>query len=141
MIIINKNIRLVAIIALFVLLIALPFMLSIYHLLFYYVFIALLFVYFLVLELMGFNDVETIKSRWQKTKKKGRTYVVLRQSIINFVQILIVVFFGQYVGNNLTPANLYKELSTEYIILMFVLVYLFSLLIGFIYYNEHNKKY
>ena len=141
MIIINKNIRLVAIIALFVLLIALPFMLSIYHLLFYYVFIALLFVYFLVLELMGFNDVETIKSRWQKTKKKGRTYVVLRQSIINFVQILIVVFFGQYVGNNLTPANLYKELSTEYIILMFVLVYLFSLLIGFIHYNEHNKKY
>ena len=141
MIIINKNIRLVAIIALFVLLIALPFMLSIYHLLFYYVFIALLFVYFLLLELMGFNDVETIKSRWQKTKKKGRTYVVLRQSIINFVQILIVVFFGQYVGNNLTPANLYKELSTEYIILMFVLVYLFSLLIGFIYYNEHNKKY
>lgn len=141
MIIINKNIRLVAIIALFVLLIALPFMLSIYHLLFYYVFIALLFVYFLLLELMGFNDVETIKSRWQKTKKKGKTYVVLRQSIINFVQILIVVFFGQYVGNNLTPANLYKELSTEYTILMFVLVYLFSLLIGFIYYNEHNKKY
>ncbi len=141
MIIINKNIRLLAIIALFALLIALPFMLSIYHLLFYYVFIALLFVYFLVLELMGFNDVETIKSRWQKTKKKGKTYVVLQQSIINFVQILIVVFFGQYVGNNLTPANLYKELSTEYIILMFVLVYLFSLLIGFIHYNEHNKKY
>lgn len=141
MIIINKNIRLLAIIALFALLIALPFMLTIYHVLFYYFFIALMFVYFIVLELMGFNDFEKIKNRWQNTKKKGKTYVVLRQSIINCIQILIIVSFGQYVGNNLTPANLLQELSTEYTILMFVLVYLFSLLIGFIYYNEHNKKY
>lgn len=139
----NKNKRVILTIVFWGILASLPLYAEIYYISLYYIMVILMGILLTVQEKLLQNGKmeEKFFEKWSQSRKKGALFHCIRAGARSFIVMTLVVSAGQLFGNGITPAEVINVLPRGLIINLFILLVVFSLIIGIVSWFENEKRY
>jgi len=133
--------RLIALIIFWLLLVILPLFNQIYYVIFYYIIAALILLAGLYWIIQEEKVEKRFYKRWDKLRKKGFLFNVIRGTSFSFVFMTVVVCLGQLFGNGQTPAKTVSLVGNKATWIILLLLIVFALIMGIIMWYENEKRY
>lgn len=137
----NQIKQLIAILILFLALLALPIFSKVYYLAFYYAGITISMPITIFRIVWDEKFKEKFYKRWHKARQRGFLINVVREGLFSFFLITVLTSISQFFGNGLTPLDIMSKLSNSELLLLFAISLILSLIIGLVAQHENDKRY